>query len=294
MFQFLKRRILGLDPERSLRRVAEYDIDRGYDDYAAACRQAGPPPGAPASEAERKAKAEMEAQGVTCLDVLSAEAAAELRRRLIDLPAVPPRTDEIDYSDTFDVPEAFMADLVEACLPVPVAATIARHFGSHFFVYGCHATRLRPGMPSKRSMLWHCDSGPTYHLKLLVYLEDSRVTGGNTAFLDRQASDRFLEQGYTFGPVSSRRNDLSGLARRLNLSFQPQNWEVKAGQGLLFEPSRVLHRGVVPGRAPRHVFTMVLLPSPRPWTEVHAARGCRVSVFKGQFPKSAKDLLAGT
>ncbi|WP_119419461.1 hypothetical protein [Desertibaculum subflavum] len=294
MFQLLKRRILGLDPARSLRRVAEYDLDRGYDDYAAACRQAGPAPDEPANEAELRTTAEMQMQGVSCLDVLSPAATEALRRRVVDLPVVPPRTEEIDYSDTFDVPEALVGDLVEACLPAAVAGAVGRHFGSHFFVYGCHMTRLRPGMPSKRSMLWHCDSGPTRHLKLLVYFEDSRVTGGNTAFLDRQSSDGFLEQGYTFGPVSSRRDDLGTLARRLGLRFAPQNWDVKAGQGLLFEPARVLHRGVVPDRAPRHVFTLVLLPSPRPWTEIHAARGRRVPVFKGQFPKSAKELPAGT
>jgi hypothetical protein len=290
MFAAFRNLFLGLDPARSVSRLAEYDIDRGYEEYAAACRSASSSPPEPTGDAELRATFEMQSRGFTCLDVLDAEAAATLRQRVVDLPILPPRTEEIDYSDTFDLPETVRRELIEACLPEPVAATIGRHFGSHFFVYGCHATRLRPGSPSKRSMLWHCDSGPTRHLKMIVYLEDSRVSGGNTAFLDRATSDGFLEHGYTFGPVRKRRHDLSGLARHLGLRFEPQAWDMKAGQGLLFEPSRVLHRGVVPDRAPRHVFTMVLLPSTRPWTEVLTARP--TPIFKGWFPKHAKELLA--
>lgn len=283
MIQLLRRLALGLDPARATNRLAEYDTVRGFDAYADHCRTGHPAPDGTGALAR---------DGVDLLDVMPSAAATALRDRLAGLPLLPPRDVDVDFTDCFDLPPAFEQEIIAAVLTTPVAAAIERHFGSPFMLYNMHVSRLSTGAAAKRSLLWHCDSGPSRHLKLLTYLDDSEATGGNTAFLDRGSSDRFLAVGYTFGPLGSRRTDLMPIARRYGIRYQPLTWQIRPGQGLLFEPSRVLHRGVVPGMAPRHIVTMLLLPSAARWQPGDPMPGRQLGLgFR--FPRQASSLLDG-
>ena len=41
-------------------------------------------------------------------------------------------------------------------------------------------------------------------------------------------------------------SDLAPLAEHHNISFEPKEYDLKAGEGLLFEPASVLHVGKLP------------------------------------------------
>lgn len=291
MLQHLKQTLSGLNPERSKGRLLHFDRVRGFDSYAGECRASFGGAGSVVPNAE--ALAELRDRGVTRVDAMEAQLAAALREQVLALPAATRRFENEDYGEQFVVPEDLETTILRAVLPPHLTALIEHYFGSHFHIYNAHITRLPPRAPSKRSLLWHCDSGPSQHLKLLVYFENSETSGGNTAFLDRRASDGFLEQGYTFGPLRRRRDDLSGLARRLDIRFEPRTWPLMAGQGLLFEPSRVLHRGVIPDRGARHIVTLLLLPSPIPWPQALEEQGVlgRALGLGFRFPEQASEVL---
>ena len=134
--------------------------------------------------------------------------------------------------------------------------------------------RALPSSDSRRSFLWHCDKGPSCHLKLLLYFNGTDEHGGNTQFLDRRVTDEFTKTGYLFGPVDARQEDLSDLAKDLSIDYSPQQWDIQQGEGIVFEPSKVLHRGILPTKGPRYVLALCLLPSPIPWQEAfHLNKG---------------------
>jgi hypothetical protein len=117
------------------------------------------------------------------------------------------------------------------------------------------------------SFRWHCDRGPRAHLKLLFYLNDWSEHGGGTAFLDLETTRRIAASGYVFAPVKTRVADLGPIAQECGVDCAPWLEEMKAGEGILFQPASVLHRGRISTTGPRHVVTLCLLPSPIPWRE---------------------------
>lgn len=162
---------------------------------------------------------------------------------------------------------------------------IAGHFGSEYLVCSYAEHRTPPARKEARSFLWHCDRGPKRFLKVLLYLNDGH--GGNTEFLDRAATAELEHVGYVFGPNRRRLSDLSGIARRHGIPYQPRRWPIQAGQAFLFEPSGVLHRGIVPTIAERRTLSIMLVPSPIPWREALDRYQPR---HDGVFPASA-DML---
>jgi hypothetical protein len=64
-----------------------------------------------------------------------------------------------------------------------------------------------------------------------------------------------------------RTGDLAVLERIAGRPLHPIRRERRAGEAVLFQPSRVLHRGISPTRGARFVLTLCLLPSPVPWQE---------------------------
>ena len=117
------------------------------------------------------------------------------------------------------------------------------------------------------SFKWHCDRGPSQHLKLIVYLNPSREHGGNTEFVPLPDSRRIGEKGYVFGSTRKRTNSVRRLSRLAGKPVETVMEPIPAGGGVLFQPANVVHRGVAPDRGTRYAVTLCLLPSPVPWRE---------------------------
>ena len=114
---------------------------------------------------------------------------------------------------------------------------------------------------------WHCDAGPRKHLKLLLYLTDTVETGGNTEFLDYDTTMRLDECGYLFCDLNQRVDDLRPMFGENGFNCIPQSFWLKPSDGILFEPSTIMHRAIWPTKAPRYMAQILFLPSPLPWRE---------------------------
>ena len=258
--RLLWSRLRGLDPRRVQQVRTRYEIDSGYAEYQRFCRsrfaRALPPAAAPIVE-----------KGRDLLRVLEPAAAHELQRDVEARFQCHPTRDKADHLQYFALDDlAWGRALLERILTREVDEQAARFFGSEYFVYWFIITRATP-VPElgRNSFRWHCDRGPVSHLKLLLYLNGQDEHGGGTEFLDLATTRGLEPSGYVFAPVRTRVVDLGPLAARAGVRVEPWAPQMRAGEGILFQPSSVLHRGRLPTHGSRHVVTVCLLPSPIPW-----------------------------
>lgn len=280
------------DTGRARRVFREFDEERGFLAYHERCKAAfarQPPPRAPAPLADR---------GFEYLDIVPAAQAAELLARLTEEHPVSSVKKGNDALVGFQgIDDEFRHAILESVLTPAVDERIAGFFASEYLVLWMIATATGAAAADEIvSFKWHCDRGPTYHLKLLVYLNASDQHGGNTEFIPLPDSRLIAGQGYVFGSTRRRTNDvgrLSALAgKRVATVMQP----IPAGGGVLFQPGSVLHRGVAPDRGTRYAVTLCLLPSPVNWRAA-LDKGALIDLANDEkWPSHAGDLeraLAG-
>lgn len=159
----------------------------------------------------------------------------------------------------------YRVGLMEKVFIDAVDRRIAAHFQSEYLPLWCRFYRNDPDGDAGISFKWHCDGGPTTHLKILLYLNASEGCGGNTQFLDRDTTDAFKRIGYVFCDTTERLDDLSGIAAEHGIPYRPQEFALQAGDALLFEPANILHRGIWPTKGPRYLLQICVVPSPVPW-----------------------------
>jgi hypothetical protein len=66
-----------------------------------------------------------------------------------------------------------------------------------------------------------------------------------------------------------------------------------AGDAVLFQPARVLHRGISPTRAPRLTATLCLLPSPVHWQRALECATLSDLAVDEKWHEDAMQFLAG-
>lgn len=251
---------LDLDPERASQTYALFDNEQGYQAYARQCQQhfSGTLDPTPSL---------LQQQGVEHLRILNKpEAGAFLSRTLTLTETATTNKPQIDYSDILIIRDkTFLHTWFQHIFQPALTAKLTNYFQSHFLIYWYTFLKAKPADQAVRSFLWHCDKGPTAHLKILLYLNDIQEHHGNTIFLDRTTTAKFATSGYVFGSVKKRTDDLTALAQQEHIPFHPLSWEMQAGEGVVFEPSQVLHRGQLPSTGFRYVLAFCLLPSPIPW-----------------------------
>lgn len=264
-------RVLGhpskrqMDPSWVAHIEQRYDLDAGYAAYHEYCREhTAQTPAAKASPVQEI--------GYEHLRVTSEDTARDIGREVQARFEAHPKVEKSKHLTLFDIdaPE-FERSMLERILTPAVDEAIVRSFGSAYFVYWYHVSRSVPILElGLNSFRWHCDRGPQSHVKLLFCLNDWKEHGGGTTFLDLETTKKIAQSGYVFAPVKTRVADLGPIARDCGASYTPWLPEMKAGEGILFRPSGVLHRGMISTHGPRHVVTLCLLPSPVSWREAHA------------------------
>ena len=167
---------------------------------------------------------------------------------------------EIMFMDTFRVIDDFLRG----------------YFQSEFAPVFCSMLKMGPmGKEIDDSYRWHRDNGPSSHLKLIIFLNDDH--DGGTAVISREDSRKFIDAGYLFGlPEKKRLFRLDEFAEEHGISYTPYKIQPKAGSGLIFEPTNVLHKGIYPTFGERRVFQMGIIPWGQPWEsfyEEHWAKG---------------------
>ena len=176
----------------------------------------------------------------------------------------------IDADSAFLRHHLFCVSLMTKIFTSAVDQRIAGYFASEYLPLWCRFFRNDPEGDSNISFSWHCDGGPTKHLKLLLYLNASQEHGGNTQFLDRPTTDAFKEVGYVFCDINHRLDDLSALAQERGIPYMPLEAPMWTGEAILFEPANVLHKGVWPTQGPRYLLQICIVPSPMPWRDACA------------------------
>ncbi len=253
------------DARRFERTLHSFDRKRGYEQWHRQCRSAHGL--LPAAEDRR-----LEETGVLRLPVLSPrEAGRTLERLRAGASGIDSKTRVVQVFDVSD--RSAVAETFEQVFTGPVDRAIGAWFGSEYLIYWWALDSTLPGRDSQRSFLWHCDKGPTSHLKLLLYLNPTAEHGGNTEFIAKAATRAIGRTGYIYGPVGKRRSDLRPLTEKAGIEFETFSYDMAAGDAIVFEPARVLHRGILPATAPRWVLSFCLLPSPLPWKTVFARTG---------------------
>ncbi len=115
---------------------------------------------------------------------------------------------------------------------------------------------------------WHIDSGPSKHLKLLLYLSDSEKIGGGTCYLDKFQTQQFKNIGYVYSDFNNRLKNLEELADQFDISYNPVQPYMSVGSGALFEPFGVMHRANWPTKSPRYMIQICFVPSVENWKDM--------------------------
>jgi hypothetical protein len=268
---WLRRHVrTALDPGRAARVASEFDEKRGYRAYHEHCREQRsrelPVVGVGDSR-------ELELRGLEYVDAIPPREATRLLARLEARFPVSSLKKNRPELEGFAIDDgAFRRAILEAALSETVDRRILRHFESEYRVHWMTVTRTPVG-GGTASFVWHCDRGPTRHLKLLVYLNDDAEHAGRTEFIDLETSRALARIGYLYAPTRHRRDDLTELLAREGIAYEPASRAMSAGQGILFQPAVTAHRGVSPTRGARVVVTLCLLPSALPWRETLARHG---------------------
>jgi hypothetical protein len=252
-----------LDAGRAEAVWREFDEKHRYADYLARCRASCRRPVMPAPDTE------LEQRGFSYLPALSPSAAAACMAELENRNELQLLKKDSRHLEGFRIAdrqwlEAWLGQVLQG----PVDAAIAGFFRSEYLVHWVafsltHAAEQQESV----SFRWHCDKGPTSHLKLIVYLNPTAAHGGNTEFIDLPDTLAVARRGYLFGRSKTRTGDTSRLAQIARHPIRTQLRQREAGEAVLFQPARVLHRGISPTRGPRLTATLCLLPSPVHWQQ---------------------------
>ena len=183
-------------------------------------------------------------------------------------------------------------ETLSAVFSPEIHALLNRYFLTEFvcifFALSVTKPLENPENPEKTnaSFGWHCDGGPTKHLKIMVYLNPAEEHDGATDFLDSIMTGLFKKIGYVFCPVDRRLTDLGELAAQYDLPYAPLRLQPDAGEAVIFEPAGTLHKGICPTRGERCLLTMILIPSAAPWqTFFHRNQEILVRNTGAGFPK---------
>lgn len=249
------------DAGRAQRVYREYDIGRRYAEYHAYCqarfqRSLDPAP-----------RTALEQRGFEYFTPLNESDAVKWRRELRKNHASGLLKKDSKHLEGFHVADmAWLQELLTVVLAGELDQRIAEYFGSEYLLHwwAFSVTRQATEQASV-SFRWHCDKGPSSHLKLIVYLNPTAEHGGNTEFIDLADSEAVARRGYLFGRSKSRTSDIGHLSRIAGRELASHARPMQAGQAVLFQPSRVLHRGLSPDRGERLVMTLCILPSPVYW-----------------------------
>jgi hypothetical protein len=277
------------DPHRAEAIWREFDEDRQYAKYLRHCQSTWrrhPLPAADDALGQR---------GFTYLAAMPAARATALTTDLADRHSLQLLKKDSKDLEGFRVADPqWLRDLLGGVLQGTVDSTISAFFRSEYLVHWVALSLTRPA-PEQASVSfrWHCDKGPSSHLKLIVYLNPTAVHGGNTEFIDLADSMAVARRGYLFGWSKTRTSDVAHLSRVAGRPVTPHMQPMAAGDAVLFQPSRVLHRGVSPTRAPRLTATLCLLPSPVHWERALECETLSDLAVDEKWHEDAMDFLAG-
>jgi hypothetical protein len=250
-----------LDPQRAARVYQEFAVSRGYGHYHDICQSRF------ARTQSLLSGGPLQEQGFEYVNILRTTQVQELIESVKS-------THYLSYikKDTKSLQGFRIRDnnlirkILSAVLTNAVDRRLVSYFKSEYLVHWLTFTMTPQAQEQDSvSFRWHCDKGPKTHLKLMVYLNATDEHGGNTEFISLADTARVAAHGYLFGWAQTRRSDIRDISRIAQCDLTPCSRSMHAGDGVIFQPATVLHRGLSPRLGPRYVITLCLLPSPVHW-----------------------------
>ena len=250
-----------LDADRAQRVYRQYDTDRRYGEYHAHCQARFK------RELEAAPGTALQRQGFEYFTPMDEIEALRRRQELQKNYSSSLIKKDSKHLEGFHVADiAWVEELLALTLAGPLDQRIVEYFKSEYLLHWVTFSVTRQAREQQSvSFRWHCDKGPRAHLKLIVYLNATEEHGGNTEFIDLEGSEAVARNGYLFGWSKSRSSDIRHLSRIAGRELLSHASPLRAGQAVLFQPVRVLHRGLSPDRGDRLVMTLCILPSPVHW-----------------------------
>ncbi len=288
---FVFHRVLARFHKRDRARRAErvyrhYDETLGYGEYSRHCQ----------SVSQRKSSApasgSLLSDGFAYLNVLPSGACRDVIDTLAVGNVLAPSQESDPNPEVFQVTDRLVLERLLALILIDaVDEQLLSYFQSEYLVHTLTVTATSAQAPRRSvSFAWHCDKGPTRHLKLIVYLNASEEHGGNTEFIDLAHTAAVAERGYLFGLSGARTDNIEHLRQIAGRGITSHCRSMRTGQGVLFQPAKVLHRGIAPHRGVRRVITLCLLPSPVPWAEALAKRTLTNLASEPKWHRQASEL----
>lgn len=237
-----------LDPRFEPNCFNEYEANRGYHANHARCVNENP-------RFRVRALNSLDFRGFIQIPVISKSLAERWAGRIN-------RDGDFTARD-MDKTEVF--EFFQACITPNIEMLIQDYFHTTFAATSLAMYGSSPMDDPSCSFRWHCDSGPRKSLKMIVYLNDSH--GGGTKMIDRKHTELFKRAGYVFGDLDKRLDDLTDLAQQFGIRYYDSTLCPPAGQGVIFEPSNVLHKGAIPRHKPRYVASMTFIPWVKGWRD---------------------------
>ncbi len=276
------------DPGRVKRIYHIYDVDRGYQHYHLLCQQRLKRPVAD------QPTTPLHERGFAYLDVITPSAAAIIRAVCASGPPARIKKNSRPLKGYRLTDRQLIEGILKQVFTTALDEQLVNFFRSEYLVHWLTFAATTPAAAQDIvSFRWHCDKGPSQHLKLIIYLNASGEHGGNTEFITLADTQDVGACGYVFGWTRRRTSEVRYLEQLAGHPIKTHRQAMEAGQGVLFQPANVLHRGVSPSRGERYALTLNLLPSPVPWqTALH--RGALSDLTKEANWHSHADVLLQT
>lgn len=247
---------------KSIPQFREYDKRRGFTAWSDECRAVA---ARPKNALEDNPLGQ---QGFTRVRVFSEDEAAEIKQRFDRQDTKLRDSKNSENSQMLDSWNlSGLKEVIGRAITPEVDRILYAYFGSEYAPYWYSMQRALPNHEARRPFLWHCDKGPSMFAKMLLYFTAVADTGGNTHVLDRQTTLAFDRAGYNFGSGKNRLEDLTGFAEQHRIKFTPMSYDLRPGEAVLILPQMVLHRGVMPSKAPRFIMQVTFVPSKIHWRE---------------------------
>lgn len=186
------------------------------------------------------------------------------------------KQEEVDFfNEHFETLDKFqldasVAEIIQKILTPEIDTAIKAYFQSNYAILWYSANSWKSELdPSQYATKWHCDEGPTRHLKTITYLDNTQDHGSSTQIMDLATTQRLKEIGYAYCDIRDRAYDISDLLEQENIVPEQTEVEFTAGDTLLFNPVSLLHKAKQPesGKT-RRMFNLCIVPSPLPWEQV--------------------------